>query len=70
MNKLNRNQSKGISKIISRDNLENSDYCIKCLQETDISELNLATGVCTSCKCNIKNLTKEQIEKLLELYDV
>ena len=65
--KLNRQQSKGISKKIKRYALENSEYCEKCLQETDISELNLATGVCTRCNKNLKKLDKETIEKLLRL---
>jgi hypothetical protein len=50
-----------------RHYLEQSDYCVECLQETDISELNLVTGVCTSCKRVVKKLTKEQIERAKEL---
>jgi hypothetical protein len=68
--KLNRQQTKGISKKIQRPTLEQSEYCVKCLQETDITELNLQTGVCTTCKRNTTRLDKETIEMLLELSDV
>lgn len=65
--KLNKQQAKGISKQIKRSTLEQSEHCVLCLQETDISELNLATGICTTCKPNIKKLDKKTIEKLLRL---
>ena len=67
--KLNRNQAKGISKLLSRKAFEVSEYCTECLQETQIENLNLATGVCTSCKSNLKRLDKETLEKLLRLAD-
>ena len=67
--KLNRNQIKGISKLLNRESFEVSEYCEKCLRETDISNLNLTTGVCTSCKPNVKRLDNETIKKLLRLYD-
>jgi len=67
--KLNRNQVKGISKKISRGDLENSEFCPECLQDTDISELNLVTGICTSCKPNTLKLDKKLIKELMELSD-
>lgn len=67
--KVTKSQAKLISKTIRRSNLEHSDYCVECLQETDISELNLATGICTTCKKTIKKLSKDEIKKLVSLYD-
>ena len=67
--KLNTNQVKGISKLLKRESFEMSEYCEKCLQETDIENLNLATGVCCNCRSNVKRLDKETIEKLLRLSD-
>lgn len=69
MKKLARYEIKELHGGLKRGHLEVSDYCVKCLQETDISELNLVTGICTICKPNTVKLTKKVIEKLLGLYD-
>lgn len=69
MNKLTRLETSDLHKGLRRKSLELADYCVNCLQETDISELNLATGICTTCKPNIKKLDKETIERLIGLYD-
>jgi hypothetical protein len=67
--KFNKLEQNAISYGTSRRSLEISEYCVKCLQETDITHLNIANGVCLSCKPNTIKLTKEQIEKLVDLYD-
>jgi len=67
--KLNKQQAKGISKKISRSTLEQSEYCVLCLQEKDISNLNLHTGICTSCRPNTVKLDKKKIKELVGLYD-
>jgi uncharacterized protein with PIN domain len=69
MKKLHKTEVSVISKGLRRRNLELSEYCAECLHETDISELNLATGVCTRCHKNIKKLSKEEIDKLIGLYN-
>ena len=51
---------KQVASLIGRNILENSDYCLACGDETDISNLNLVTGVCNKCK-------KSSIEKMKEL---
>lgn len=67
--KLNKQQAKGISKQIKRSTLEQSEHCVLCLQETDISELNLVTGICTTCRPNTIKLDNKRIKELLGLYD-
>lgn len=69
MVKLNKQQAKGISKQIKRSTLEQSEHCVLCLQETDISQLNLATGICNTCRPNTVRLTNKQIKDLVGLYD-
>lgn len=67
--KLNKQQAKGISKQIKRSTLEQSEHCVLCLQETDISNLNLANGVCTTCRPNTVKLDNKKIKELLGLYE-
>lgn len=67
--KLNNQQAKGISNKIKRYAFEQSDNCVLCLQETDISQLNLATGICNTCRPNTVRLTNKQIKDLVGLYD-
>ena len=70
MKKINQNQAKGISKEIRRKSFEQSEHCVLCLQETDISHLNLVTGVCLSCRPNnYKKLTNKKLKELMGLYD-
>jgi hypothetical protein len=69
MKKIARHEIKELHGGLKRGHLEVSDYCLNCLQETDISELNLSTGICTTCKPNIKKLDKKTIERLIGLYD-
>jgi hypothetical protein len=67
--KINKQQAKGISKQLGRSTLEQSEHCVLCLQETDISNLNLHTGVCTTCRPNTVKLDNKKIKELLGLYD-
>lgn len=67
--KLTRLEQKDISSGLRRKNLDHSEYCVECLQETDIRDLNLTTLICTTCKPNTIRLDKQTIEKLLRLKD-
>ena len=67
--KLTINQAKGISRSLERNDLEISEHCLECLEEKDISELNLTTLVCSMCKPSTFKLDHNTIEKLLRLYD-
>jgi hypothetical protein len=70
MNKINKNQAKGISKQIRRNSFEQTEFCVVCLQETDISHLNIVTGVCLTCRPNnFKKLNNKKIKDLVGLYD-
>jgi len=46
---------------------ENYDACVDCRTEKHISELNLVTGKCSVCDKNKIRITKEIMEKLLNL---
>ena len=45
-----------------RQHLQHSGECEECLTETDMSELNLATGLCSAC-------TKFDSKKMRELFE-
>ena len=55
-------KAKELSSLIGRTDLEHSEYCDCCGNVTDIQDLNLTTGVCTTCK----KTDTEKLKKLME----
>ena len=64
MTKFRRDEIISIGDLTSRLPNTNTEYCVKCLDETDISELNIVTGVCCKCSRNTLILTREIIDAL------
>ena len=53
-----------------RQHLDQSENCEQCLTETDISRLNLATGLCNACSKSDKKKMRELLKDCLEVdYD-
>jgi len=48
-------------------NEDSFDNCSECRTETPIGELNLVSGLCSVCNTNKIKITKEQLQKLLDL---
>jgi len=60
-------QVKQVTSLVGRDYMYNSDICEQCGNEVDISELNILTGLCSTCRKSTK--TKELLAKGLDCAD-